>query len=383
MQGKYSGNVVALGGNSGDAIRNQRADVESQKYLCSSYPAAARAVTSSHPVMRISTVVAAALLVLPAVAYSQITPTVGIVVDSVTGRPIEGVLVSLTGGGYSQSTASHDDGTFRFSKVTPGTYTLTARRLGYARLQMPIPIEENGVRIKVSLVHLTTLDTVIALPGTGIAGQVGTLNSLRPLASADISVIGIGARFRTDSAGRFFVPLKVPGTYVVRARTPGYEPVTLSVVVPRDSTARLMLLMDTTSTQKSNAFEIAWQEFNDRARMRGSKSAIVSHSELAKTGELGLMEALQRVPSISGKQLRFGQTVCVFVDGRPASGIPLRLWDVEAVEAVEVYTADLKSETTGTLLRDSRGYECQATEISDTSPTARDRIRWLVIWAKR
>lgn len=334
--------------------------------------------------MRIS-IVAAALLCLPVAAQSQITPTGGIVVDSITGDPIEGVLVTLNGGGYSQSTASHDDGTFRFTKVTPGTYTLTARRLGYARLQMPIPIEENGVRIKVSLVRLATrdFDTVFALPGTGIRGQVGTLNSLRPLPGADISVIGIGTRVRTDSVGRFFVPLKVPGTYVVRARTPGYEPVTLSVQVPRDSTARLMLLMDTTSSQKSNAYELAWQEFNDRARMRGTKSAIVSHSELARTGEVGLMEALQRVQSITGKQLRFGQSVCVFVDGRPASGIPLRLWDVEAVEAVEVYTGDSKSEFTGTLARASRGYECQATEITDTSPTVRDRIRWLVIWAKR
>jgi hypothetical protein len=248
---------------------------------------------------------------------------------------------------------------------------------------MPIPIEENGVRIKVSLVKLTTLDTVIALPGTGIGGQVGTLNSLRPLPNVDISIVGIGTRVRTDSVGRFFVPLKVPGTYVVRARTIGYEPVALSVLVPRDSTARLMLLMDTTSTPKSNAYELAWQEFNDRARMRGSKSAIVSHAELARTGEVGLMEALRVVPSVSGKQLRFGQTVCVFVDGRPASGVPLRLWDIEAVEAVEVYTGDSKSEFTGTLARASRGYECQPTEITDTSPTVRDRIRWLVIWSKR
>jgi hypothetical protein len=333
--------------------------------------------------MKIFNAVAAALLFLPAAAHSQITPAVGIVVDSVTGRPVEGVLVSLAGGGYAQSTSSREDGSFRFTKVTPGTYTLTARRLGYARLEMPIPVEENGVRIKVSLVRLTNLDTVVALPGTGIGGQVGTLNSLQPLASADISVIGIGTRVRTDSAGRFFVPLKVPGTYVVRARTPGYEPVTLSVFVPRDSTARLMLLMDTTTSQKSNAYELAWQEFNDRARMRGTKSAIISHSELARTGEPGLIEALQRVPSISGKQLRFGQTVCVFVDGRPASGIPLRLWVVEAIEAVEVYTGDSKSEFTGTLARASRGYECQSTEITDTSPTVRDRIRWLVIWAKR
>src|SRR3954464_14221299 len=122
--------------------------------------------------MRISSIVAAALFCLPVAARSQITPTVGIVVDSVTDRPIEGVLVTLSGNGYSQSIASHDDGGFRFTKVTPGTYTLAARRLGYARLQITIPIEDNGVRIKISLVRVTTLDTVVARTGTGIGGQV-------------------------------------------------------------------------------------------------------------------------------------------------------------------------------------------------------------------
>src|SRR4051794_39694050 len=115
--------------------------------------------------MKIPTVIAAALLLLPVAARSQITPVVGVVVDSVTGLPIEGVFVTLVGHGYSQSVGSHEDGTFRFAKVTPATYTLTARRLGYARLEMPIPIEENGVRIKVSLVRLTMLDTVITRPG--------------------------------------------------------------------------------------------------------------------------------------------------------------------------------------------------------------------------
>jgi hypothetical protein len=328
-------------------------------------------------------VLAAALLALPSVAAAQTIPVGGIVIDSVTRQPIEGVLVTLSGQGILQSVASHDDGTFRFSKIGRGTYTLTARRLGYARLEMPIPIEENGVKIRISLVRITTLDTVITRGGMGIGGQVGTLNSLRPLRNAEVTVVGVGTKGRTDSAGRFFIPLRNPGTYVVRARTEGYEPVALSVFVPRDSASRLMLLMDTAATQKSNAYELAWLEFSDRARLRGTKSAIVSHSELARTGEIGLLEALQRVQSVASKQLRFGQTVCIFVDGRPSAGAPLRSWDIEQVEAVEVYTSDKGSDLTGTLRRDSRDYECQSTEVAEPTAIARDRIRWLVIWAKR
>lgn len=336
--------------------------------------------------MRLPHFVASALLAaFPAILSAQITVAGGTVVDSASGRPIEGVLLSLSGNGYSETFASRADGTFRFSKVTPGTYTLVARRLGYAKLEMPIPIEDNGVRIRVSLVRTTLpLDTVRARTGTGLGGEVGTLSSLHALRDVEVTIVGVGTRVRTDSSGRFFVPLKNPGTYVVRARSPGYAPVAISVVVPRDSTSRLMLLMDTASVERSNAYELAWRDFGDRARMRGTKSAIVSQAELARTGELGLLDALRRVTSVSSRQLRFGQTVCVFVDGRPAAGGPLRGWDVEEVEAVEVYTSEPSSEVTGTLRRASRGYECQPTEMADAiAAPSRDRIRWLVIWTKQ
>jgi hypothetical protein len=333
--------------------------------------------------MKLFSAILAVALCLPGAAHAQITVAGGTVIDSVTGQPIGGVLVSLSGNGFTQSVSSRDDGTFRFSRVTPGTYTLAARRLGFAPLEMAIPIEDNGVTIKVSLVRITALDTVRARPGTGISGQIGTLKTLRPLRDAEIAVVGIGGRTRSDSAGRFYVPLKNPGTYVVRARLPGYEPVALSLVVTRDSTARLMLLMDTAATQRSNALESAWLEFNDRARMRGTKSAIVSQAELARTGEPGLREALRRVEPVTSRQLRFGQIVCVFVDGRPSATSPLGGWDVEEVEAVEIYTADSRSEVTGTLVRASRGYECQPTDVPDPVVTPRDRIRWLVIWTKR
>jgi hypothetical protein len=327
---------------------------------------------------------AAALAVAPAKALAQITTAAGTVTDSVTGQPLGGVLVSLSGNGYLQRASSRDDGSFRFTRVTPGTYTLSARRLGFAPLDMPIPIEENGVRLNVSLVRIATaLDTVRAKTGTGIAGEVGTLQSLRRLANAAITVIGVGTRIRSDSAGRFFVPIKNPGTYVVRARVDGYEAVAVSVVVPRDSTAKLMMLMDTARSERSNMRELAWQEFNDRARLRGQMSAIISQAELQQTGEVGLLEALQRVPALTSKQMRFGPMVCVFVDGRPAAGAPIRGWDVEEVEAVEVYTVDRRSEATETIARASRGYECQPTEVFDSVVTPRDRIRWLVIWTKR
>lgn len=325
----------------------------------------------------VATCVAAAF---PAVA--QVSPVTGTVVDSATGNPVAGALVALVGNGYVQAVSSRDDGAFRFTNVTPGSYTMSVRRLGFAALQLTIPIDANGVHVRAAVVRIAALDTVRANPGTGIAGEVGALTPLRPLANAEVLVVGVGAVLRTDSTGRFFLPLRQAGTYVVRAKSPGYLPVALSVRVTRDSTARVMLLMDTATAGISSAYELAWREFADRARLRGTKSALVSHGELARTGEPGLMDALQRVPSLSAAQLHFGETVCVFINGRPAAGSPLAAWDVGQVEVVEVYTGERRSEETGSLRRASRGYECQPTRLRGAVPPPRDRIRWLVIWVK-
>ena len=75
--------------------------------------------------------------------------------------------------------------------------------------------------------RVMTLDTVRAKTGMGIFGDVGSAHTLRPLPDAEIQVAG-ASPVRTDSAGRFFVPLKHAGTYVVRARKPGYAPQTLA-----------------------------------------------------------------------------------------------------------------------------------------------------------
>src|SRR5262249_24172980 len=54
----------------------------------------------------------------------------GQVVDSVSRRPVSGVEVSVRGTALRTTTAG--DGRFAFLAVPPGTYTLDARRIGYA-----------------------------------------------------------------------------------------------------------------------------------------------------------------------------------------------------------------------------------------------------------
>lgn len=329
--------------------------------------------------MRLS--LALLLAALPSIVSAQGGIVTGLVRDSATGRPLAGTVVTLAANnGYLQSVPTEQNGTFRFTKAFPASYTLSARRLGYSPWSNTIHVDENSKPFTISMARLSAIDTVIVRPGTGIYGEVGTLRTLRPLRDADIQVIGVSTRLKTDAAGRFFLPLKNPGAYVVRARVSGYELKTVSVLVNKDETVDLMILMDSSSAKPSNAYEMAWSDFSDRARLRGSRSAIVSRLELLQNGNVGLMEAIERASSVSSKNLRFGPTVCLFVDGRPAATTQIGSIDAESIEAVEVYTADPQSDETHSLAKVSRSFQCHPTGLPGTNAPDSDLIKWVVVW---
>lgn len=326
------------------------------------------------PVMLFATVIASA---------QQNRIVTCVIRDSATARPLAGTLVTLTGPSYQEIAQSRDDGAFQFTRVKPGRYTVAARRLGYAPFNMSIDVTERSDTIRVSLLRIATMDTMRVRAGMEIYGIIGTARDLRALPDVEVQVVGSGATARTDSSGRFFVSLSKQGVFVVRTRVAGYASRTASVTVTRDSVTELMLLLDQTSAVSSNKSEAAWRDFSDRVRMRGAKSALVPRTELLEHADMGLIEAIQRASSVTGKNLRFGSTVCVFVEGFPSPTSPVSGFHVDAIEAVEVYTADPRSDETHTLARQSRGYECHPTGLPPSNSIQRDLIKWVVIWLKK
>ena len=74
-------------------------------------------------------------------AAQEAVEVAGIVVDDGTGEPIEGATVRLADlSGSARETITGPDGTFAFSRVAPGEYTLAVRRLGYEVLSAPVEI---------------------------------------------------------------------------------------------------------------------------------------------------------------------------------------------------------------------------------------------------
>jgi len=84
------------------------------------------------------------LLCAAAPAAAQTGTISGAVTDSATGAPIPGVQVVVTGAEAGASTG--EDGRYRIANVTPGTYTVEARRIGYAPRRQPgVVVSAGGV----------------------------------------------------------------------------------------------------------------------------------------------------------------------------------------------------------------------------------------------
>jgi hypothetical protein len=74
-------------------------------------------------------VLASALALLGAGARIQAQSITGVITEGDSKLPVAGVVVRV--GGTQLGASSGDDGRFTIARVPPGTYAVTARRLGY------------------------------------------------------------------------------------------------------------------------------------------------------------------------------------------------------------------------------------------------------------
>jgi hypothetical protein len=316
-----------------------------------------------------------------ATAHAQSGSVSGTATDAGTARPLPGALVTLGPAASERTTRTDERGTFRFDRVAAGQYLLVVRRLGYEMVRQTVDVTNGDVPVTVAMQRVVSLDTVrVHAAEQGIYGAVATSRDLRPLRTATIRVMGVGGgKILVDSTAHFFVPIKTPGAYVVRAQSSGYEAQALSVTVHRGEGVEVAMLLDSSTTPPSNRLEMAMADFDDRMRARRMGSTLVSRAELMKNGDTQLLGAIRAAQSFVSKPLRFGDTACVFVDGRPFTG-GLNAFEPKQVEAVEVYGAD--GDGTRTLAQAwPRGFPCGDTGMPRVAP-GKDVVRWVVIWLK-
>jgi len=329
-------------------------------------------------------VVLLSVLALRGVSAQQYNVT-GTVRDGATGQPVFGAIVSLSRGDNERVARTDQGGGFAFTNVPSGSWMVYVRRLGYEPTRRAIEVQSGTVvQIDFTITRLVALDTVrVRAAPQAIYGVVGVLTAareLRPLPNATVQVVGLGSmRATTDSGGHFFIALKNPGPYVVRAQAKGFVPQTLSVTLAPHDGAEVAFLMDT-ALQVSHRLTMAYQDFDDRLKVKGIGSALVTREDLMRSGNSNMLEAIRFSRSFSARALVMGAYACVFLDGIAKPNVQLSAVDPRDVEAVEVYTRS--GDRTGSLAqRWPSGTPCPPSGAMASS-SLKDQVYWVALWLK-
>lgn len=132
------------------------------------------------------------ILVLPVAARAQTGKVTGVVIDSSTGRPIDGAQLVLQGTGYAGITNAN--GRFFLLSVPPGNYTLVARRLGYGSIERPGVLVSTDVTREVNVTmspSASTLSRTIVRAEAAPLIERGQTGSQIPITSEEIQALPV------------------------------------------------------------------------------------------------------------------------------------------------------------------------------------------------
>jgi len=308
----------------------------------------------------------------------------GVVRDTL-GRAIPSVEITIPQ--INRSVRTTESGRFELSGVRPGRYEVWIRRLGYASVTYQWDAAA-GVRVDIAarLSPLpTTLDAVRVheqerrqLRGRTIITGFVTDTAGRPVADADVQLLGDGRSTLTAPNGTFTFRHVVAGAITIRVRRIGFEPVVVRTRVADNEERTLSIQMRWLPTTLSAVVirersgygdaETVWQEFDRRRRWSSaSGTRYLDRTDLAKFGKANLESVWQESGArmigtnrgkkginqinIEGRKDRptFSEDgdMCILVNGKRPTMQPLRSFGADQVMAVEFVAAN--SDLTGTL----------------------------------
>lgn len=126
----------------------------------------------------------------------------------------------------------------------------------------------------------------VPVAGIGVIDGVVTDTLLRPLNSADISVVGVDARVVTSESGKFRF-LQVPaGQYLLVVRRIGFAPTSGIIEVPADDTLRLSYTLGrsitTLDTVAVNSRRVTMRMLDFEVRRRQAQGQFLTQEEIER-----------------------------------------------------------------------------------------------------
>ncbi len=234
----------------------------------------------------------------PAPARADTLPRTGVVAGSVrdeTGRSVADAVITVDG--TTRQARADTAGRFVLERVPTGIQEVTIRRLGFRPARAQLDVRPDSAMV----IAVTMVADAQRIAGVRIEEQL--LNQLsgwvideqgRPVAGAEVDVVGLRRTMLSDAEGRFLFVDLAPGNYLVEVRKEGYglarRAVQMVARIERDVAVRLYAGEDQ-RTSVALARVVA-QEMDRRKSLAGAQAVFVSRTELERWQDAPLINAL-------------------------------------------------------------------------------------------
>jgi hypothetical protein len=156
----------------------------------------------------------------------------GKVLDLSTSKPIQNVIITTNPA--TSSLITDQTGTYSIDKITPGKYTITAKKNSYQSASAEIQITK-GKTTTADLV-LKFIDTSTVVTPGKVAGVVHDGLTGLGIAGVNVSTVPATSTVTTGNNGSYSIAEVAPGNVKITASKTGYASVTLTVNVESGST---------------------------------------------------------------------------------------------------------------------------------------------------
>lgn len=305
----------------------------------------------------------------PQAPPAQPGTVVGIVLDT-GGVPIDSAEIRIAV--LQRRTFSDAKGVFRFDRVRPASYGVSARKLGFAPQIRRVTVgNDGGGSATFSLLPVAFIlpPVVTSSPRGGLSGVVGD-TAYNVIRGADVYVVGAGIRTRTDSAGTFFLDVK-PGSYMIQVTGSGFARKLLSVTIAKDSGRHVTVWMAPSKGGANHREAEAIEALRGRLMVRRATARFYTREDLSRYN----VEWLKQIV-VMGSGMPVADECEALVDGlwrRPIYSLAL-----DEVESVEVYPPGSLPPLGRGLLRSRppRSIDVRGTQQVRSGPTCPSVFVW-------
>src|SRR2546428_8501371 len=187
-------------------------------------------------------IVAVALLLSGSLTAQISLRTVRGTARDTAGQPVDQVQVlAMTAG---RRTLTGADGRFQLDSLPQGEERFLFRRLGFNPVELTVVIDSSDTEIAARVTPVAQELKAIVVRGrrSGVLGTVADIYD-RPIAGADVVVLGGAVATTTDSLGRFGLPTVPAGTFMLMVRKRGYFALRHAVTLPVGQALDVSLLL--------------------------------------------------------------------------------------------------------------------------------------------